>query len=99
MRDGSNHRRDEYGGSYENRSRFCIEVLKALIDVFGSDRVGVRFSPTGRVSDMYDSNPLELMRYLLGELNELNLAFVELKRHGNIEKEFPKKGNFKDPIV
>jgi len=49
----------------------------------------VRFSPTGRVKDMYDSNPLELMKYLLGELSKRNLAFVELKRHastGPIEK-------------
>jgi len=41
----------------------------------------VRFSPTGRVKDMYDSNPLELMKYILGELSNRNLAFVELKRH------------------
>ena len=49
----------------------------------------MRFSPTGRVKDMYDSNPLELMKYILGELSNRNLAFVELKRHasaGLIEK-------------
>lgn len=31
---------------------------------------------------MYDSNPLELMKYVLGELDKKDLAFVELKRHG-----------------
>jgi len=49
----------------------------------------VRLSPTGRVNDMYDSNPLQLMKYILGELTNRNLAFVELKRHapnGPIEK-------------
>ena len=51
--------------------------MDVLINVFGSGRVSVRFSPTGRYNDMYDSNPLELMRYILGELSKRNLAFVE----------------------
>ena len=55
----------------------------------------MRLSPTGRVGDMYDSNPLELMKYLLGELSKRNLAFVELKRHANtgpLDKTIPKEG-------
>ena len=93
MRDNTNKRTDKYGGSFENRSRFCLEVVDALISVFGSQRVAVRFSPTGRVNDMYDSNPLGLMKYILGELDKLNLAFVEIKRHGSgpLDKLFPKK--------
>lgn len=61
LRDGVNDRTDEYGGSIENRSRFCLEVMDALISVFGSDRVGIRLSPTGRTNYMYDSNPLALL--------------------------------------
>lgn len=44
--------------------------------------MAIRLSPTGRYDDMYDSNPLELMKYVLKELEKLNLAFVEIKRHG-----------------
>jgi N-ethylmaleimide reductase len=46
IRDGSNHRTDQYGGSLENRTRFVREVLDAVIAVWGADRVGLRLSPT-----------------------------------------------------
>jgi len=36
LRDGTNKRTDKYGGSIENRSRFCLEVIDALSSVFGS---------------------------------------------------------------
>ena len=35
---------------------------------------------------MYDSNPLELMKYLFSELEKRDIAFIELKRHGRLEK-------------
>ena len=75
--------------------------MDVLINVFGSGRVSVRFSPTGRANDMYDSNPLELMRYILGELSKRNLAFVELKRQGSgaIDKLFPAKEGRIDPSI
>lgn len=38
---------------------------------------------------MYDSNPIALLSYLLPELQKKNLAFVELKRHGWLEKSAP----------
>lgn len=99
MRDGVNKRTDKYGGSVENRCRFCLEVIDALISVFGSGRVSARFSPTGRVSDMYDSDPMELMKYLLGELSKRNLAFVELKRHRVMDEESKNNKNRVDPDV
>ena len=36
---------DRYGGSIENRCRFCLEVVKAVVDEVGSDLVGIRLSP------------------------------------------------------
>lgn len=62
-----------------------LEVLDILIEVFGSKKISVRFSPTGRENDMYDSNPIELMKYALSELSKLDLAFVEVKRHGILD--------------
>lgn len=70
LRDGSNKRTDEYGGSVENRCRFMLEIVDELIQVSGPHRVAIRFSPTGRYNDMYDSNPLLLMQHALNELNK-----------------------------
>ena len=41
----SNSRSDEYGGSLENRLRFLDEVVAAMVDAIGADRVGVRLAP------------------------------------------------------
>ena len=41
----SNHREDEYGGSLNNRLRFLREVVQAVAEVVGADRLGVRFAP------------------------------------------------------
>ena len=49
LRDVSNQRTDAYGGSIENRARLPLEVTKAVIDVWGADRVGYRISPNGRL--------------------------------------------------
>ncbi|MEO1235761.1 MAG: alkene reductase [Planctomycetota bacterium] len=57
LRDGTNRRTDDFGGSVENRLRFPLQVLHALIDVWGPERVGVRVSPTGTFNEMSDSDP------------------------------------------
>ncbi|MFH9738093.1 alkene reductase [Streptomyces roseolus] len=41
----TNRRTDAYGGSVENRVRFVVEVVRAVVDAIGADRVGVRVSP------------------------------------------------------
>lgn len=38
------------------------EVLDELIAVFGANRTCIRVGPTGRFNDMYDSEPLELLK-------------------------------------
>ena len=62
LQDGSNKRTDEFGGSIQNRAKFPLQVLDAVINVFGKDRVGVRLSPYGTFNDMSDSNPVEIGR-------------------------------------
>ena len=76
LRDGVNHRTDEYGGSIENRLRLALEVLTALTDVWGADRVGIRLSPFGAFDDMSDSDPLNHFVAILQALKPLNLAYV-----------------------
>ena len=78
LHDGSNKRDDQYGGSVENRSRLLLEVLRAVIGVWGADRVGVRLSPYGTFNDMSDRDTLGLFTYLVEQLNSLGLSYLHL---------------------
>jgi N-ethylmaleimide reductase len=60
LRDKTNKRTDRYGGSIENRSRFLLEVVDAVIDAVGADRTGLRISPQNTFNDIDDSNPQAL---------------------------------------
>ena len=78
LRDGSNHRTDQYGGSIENRVRFLVEVAKAVVKSWTADRVGVRLSPLGQYNDMKDSTPLQTFTHAADELNRLGLAYLHV---------------------
>lgn len=78
LRDGTNQRNDQYGGSVENRARLLLEVTAAVTEVCGADRVGVRFSPSGTFNDMSDSNPEAIFSYVLAQLNPYQLAYVHI---------------------
>lgn len=82
LRDYPNQRKDNYGGSIENRCRFPLEIIDQLILVFGADRVGVKVSPLGRFQDMSDSDPVSLYSYFFEELSKRNAAFVEVMELG-----------------
>ncbi|QFT76883.1 alkene reductase [Erythrobacter sp. THAF29] len=82
LRDSSNLRTDEYGGPPENRVRFMREVLEALIDVWGADRVGIRLSPNGETQGVDDSDPAATFGEAARVCEELGLAFVELREPG-----------------
>ena len=78
LQDGSNKRTDQYGGSIENRARLLLEVVDAVIGVWGSGRVGVRLSPYGTFNDVSDSDPVALFSYVLSQLSDRSIAFVDL---------------------
>lgn len=80
LRDGSNQRNGPYGGVIENRARLLLEVIEAVSEVWGSDRVGVRISPLNSFNSMKDSNPVELATWLAKKLNGYNLAYLHLMR-------------------
>ncbi|RDC59191.1 N-ethylmaleimide reductase [Alteripontixanthobacter maritimus] len=82
LRETTNQRTDEYGGSVENRTRFLREVLTALVDVWGADRVGVRFSPNGETQGCDDSNPAAIFGAAADVAQDLGIAFVELREPG-----------------
>ncbi len=78
LRDGSNHRTDDYGGSIPNRARFLLEVTEAVCNAWSPDRVGVRLSPTGPYNDMQDSDPTATFTYAADGLNRFGLAYLHL---------------------
>jgi N-ethylmaleimide reductase len=82
LRDGSNHRRDQYGGSIENRARLLLEVLQAVVNTAGADKVGLRLSPVNPFNDMKDSNPQALFNHVVSKLNVFNLAYLHLVEGG-----------------
>lgn len=71
----TNQREDIYGGSVENRARFLLEVVDALIEVWGAGRVGVHLAPRGDEHDMGDANPKETFGYVMQELGKRQIAF------------------------
>jgi N-ethylmaleimide reductase len=81
----SNQRTDQYGGSVENRIRFVVETLEAMIDAIGADKVGIRISPAGNFNDMKDANPAETYTVLLKALNPMNLAYVHTIRSPSLD--------------
>jgi len=76
--DGSNQRTDSYGGSLENRARFQLESVSVLTDVWGAGRVAVRISPSGIYGNIHDSDPTATFRYLVGQLNLFDLAYLHV---------------------
>lgn len=82
LRDSTNLREDEYGGSPENRARLLREVLTALIDVWGAGRVGLRLSPNGETQGCDDSNPAATFGAAAKVAQDLGIAFLELREPG-----------------
>ena len=78
LRDGTNHRRDTYGGSIVNRTRFLLEVTEAVAGVWGADRVAVRLSPLNRFNDISDSDPLATFGAAARALGGFGLAYLHL---------------------
>lgn len=79
---GSNERDDHYGGSVENRARFVLEVLHAMVLEVGGDRVGIKISPEMNFNDIVDANPQETYTYLIEQLTEFNLAYLHVALFG-----------------
>ena len=71
----TNLREDEYGGSVENRAGFLLEVVDALVEVWGAGRVGVHLAPRGDEHDMGDHDPRETFGYAMEQLGQRQIAF------------------------
>ncbi|WP_370263258.1 alkene reductase [Limnobacter sp.] len=78
LRDGANQRTDAYGGTVENRARFALELVDAVVAEIGADKVGIRLSPLTPFNNLSDSNPQALFSYLIQELDKRNIGFIHM---------------------
>ncbi|ETN36229.1 uncharacterized protein HMPREF1541_08506 [Cyphellophora europaea CBS 101466] len=114
LHDNVNTRTDAYGGSVEKRCRFPIEVIKAVTEAIGADKVGIRLSPYNYFQDTRDSNPNQHWAYLCEQLASLpkenRLSYVhmveprfdevldESAKLGSLEKETSSNKNSLTPF-
>lgn len=86
IQDVCNVRTDKYGGSVENRSRFAIEITRAIVDAIGSDRVSIRLGPWTPQKGMGMADPVPQFTHLIGELSKFNLAYLHLLESFELSK-------------
>ena len=82
LRDSTNLRTDEYGGSIENRIRLLREVTQSVADVAGVERTSVRLSPNGDRRGVNDSNPEPLFKAAARMLSDIGIAFLDVREPG-----------------
>ncbi|XP_043721698.1 putative 12-oxophytodienoate reductase 11 isoform X13 [Telopea speciosissima] len=78
MKDQVNDRTDEYGGSLQNRCRFPLEVVEAIVTEIGADKVGIRLSPFADYKSSGDSNPEALGLYMAESLNRYRILYCHM---------------------
>jgi 2,4-dienoyl-CoA reductase-like NADH-dependent reductase (Old Yellow Enzyme family) len=82
LRDGTNFRTDEYGGSVDNRIRFMTRVVEAVAGEIGLDRTGIRLSPVGESQGCNDCDNIGLFTAAAARLEELKVPWIELREPG-----------------
>lgn len=82
VRESANLRTDIYGGSPENRIRLMREITEAVAGEIGADRTAIRFSPNGNSQGIEDRDPVAVYSLAAKALNEIGIAFLELREQG-----------------
>jgi N-ethylmaleimide reductase len=82
LRDGTNQRQDNYGGSFENRTRLILEVVDAVAEIWDRSQIGVRISPDNSFNDIHDSNPQALFNYVAEVLSTRKLGYLHVVEGG-----------------
>lgn len=88
LSDSTNFRTDRYGGSAENRARLAAEVIEAVADEIGPQRVGVRISPGNQAGDIHEVDTVSAYEALLQRICGLGLAYL----HALINPDAPEFG-------
>jgi N-ethylmaleimide reductase len=85
IRPTSNQRTDRYGGPIENRARFVLEVVDAVIKAIGKEKVGIRLSPFGVFNDMPPYDAMEAdYTWLAQQLDARGLVYIHLVDHSSM---------------
>ncbi|PKP25960.1 MAG: alkene reductase [Bacteroidetes bacterium HGW-Bacteroidetes-2] len=76
----SNHRKDAYGGSIENRARILFETIDAIKKVMPENRIGLRLNPSlhGVFGMTMDEETIPTFDYIIHKLNNYTLAYLHL---------------------
>lgn len=85
LQDSSNQRTDKYGGEIANRARFLLEIVEAVTEVWGANKVGVKLSPSNTLYGISDSDPKATFSYVIDALNQFNLAYIHLMEASEID--------------
>jgi N-ethylmaleimide reductase len=104
MNPNVNNRADEYGGNVENRSRFTIEVVRAVANAIGAEKTGIRFSPYSKLGDVPLYNEEETLltyEWLSQKLDKIGIAYIHVAVNAVIpEKTFQAiRNNFSGTII
>ncbi|KAI9213435.1 hypothetical protein DS838_001696 [Geotrichum bryndzae] len=72
--EGSNQRTDKWGGSIENRARFMLAIVDAVVAAIGAERTALRLSPWVNFLGKDGRTPVAQWGYLISELERRGLA-------------------------
>ncbi|KAI3707644.1 hypothetical protein L6452_26271 [Arctium lappa] len=78
MKDQVNDRTDRYGDILENRCRFPLEIVEAISNEIGSQRVGMRLSSFADYNESGDSDPHSLGIFMDESLSRLGIAYCHV---------------------
>ncbi|KAF7555449.1 hypothetical protein G7Z17_g2166 [Cylindrodendrum hubeiense] len=78
LQDTCNRRKDDWGGSVENRAEFALRVAAAVVDAIGADRVGFRISPWSTFQGMKMADAEPQFVYLVSKLKDMKLAYLHI---------------------
>jgi N-ethylmaleimide reductase len=99
-----NNRTDEYGGSIENRGRFTIEIIRAVAQAIGEEKVGIRLSPFSKLGDLtpyHEGETADTYIWLAQNLNKLGIAYMHIAVNGQIPESALQaiRNNFPQTII
>lgn len=78
LSDRFNQREDDYGGSIENRTRFPLDVLAAMVSEWSAGRVGVKLSPAIGLADLQPTAAtMPTYEHLVSRIDEMGLAYIQ----------------------
>ena len=82
LHETTNRRTDRFGGSIPNRARLLFDILDAVLEVWPSERVGVKTGPMTNELGLFKAvaSTLPTAEYVYGRLNHYNLSHVFVMR-------------------